>query len=349
MSRKTVKRPTIRDVATLAKVGLMTVSRVINQHPSVRDATRQRVQTAITQLGYQQNEAARLLKGRRAMTIGLIVPDVADPFFAICAHTVQQIARSYGYMTLIVSSEKDSALEVQEAELMAARNISGLVVVTSLGNDETAVERLQNTGLVIVALERPLGGMRTDAVLMENHQGARIAVQHLIDHGHRSIACIGYDPDVFTTSERVRGYVETMRAAKLTPKVATGINSLELTREWLNGLRRARRLPTAMFTSNNRVSMFMVRALAEAGLRVPDDVALVGFDDFDLASVLSPPMTVVAQSPIEMVRRAMTLLMERIAAAGDGKDYVPAKIVLPTRLIVRASCGCKPAHTIAVE
>src|ERR1700733_13747486 len=123
MTKHEGRRPTIREVAKLARVGLMTVSRVINNHPSVRSTTRKKVEAAIAQLGYQQNEAARMMKGQRAKLIGLIVPDLSDQFFAACAHTVQQIARAHGYMTLVVSSERDANLEFQQAELMATRRV----------------------------------------------------------------------------------------------------------------------------------------------------------------------------------------------------------------------------------
>ena len=243
-------------------------------------------------------------------------------------------------MTLVVASERDGALELQEAELMAARNISGLLVVTSLADDNTELEGLQSTGLVIVALERPLGGLKTDAVLVENRKGACAAVEHLLGHGHKQIACVGYDTEVFTTRERLIGYEETMRKAKLPTRITTGLNTLESMREWLALAIKAKRVPTAVFAMNHRSSTFLLRVLAEAGLRIPQDVAVVGFDDFELASLLSPPLTTVAQSAAEMVRRAMTLLMERIASGADTKEYLPAQIVLPTRLIVRESCGC---------
>jgi len=184
--------PTIRDVAKLARVGLMTVSRVINHHPSVRPATRKKVESAIAQLGYRQNEAARLLKGQRAKLIGLIVPDLSDSFFASCAHTLQQIARSHGYMTLVVSSERDPELEFKEAELMAERKVSGLLIVTSTRNGDERIRELQKTGLAIVAFDRPLPGADTDCVLVENRAGSEAAVQHLIGHGHKRIVCIRF-------------------------------------------------------------------------------------------------------------------------------------------------------------
>ena len=211
MREAEARNPTIREVAKLARVGLMTVSRVINNNPAVRSSTRKKVEAAIVHLGYQQNEAARLLKGQRARTIGLIVPDLSDLFFSSCAHTVQQVARTHGYMTLVVSSERDPELEAQQAELMASRKVSGLLMATSSGKGDERLRRLQGTGLSVVAFDRPLPGSETDCVMVDNRAGAEEAVQHLIEHGHRRIACVGYDEEVFTVRERQRGYTQRMQ------------------------------------------------------------------------------------------------------------------------------------------
>jgi LacI family transcriptional regulator len=334
------RQPTIRDVAKLARVGLMTVSRVINNNPNVRPGTLKKVSAAIAELGYRKNEAASLLKGQRAMLIGLIVPDLSDAFFAACAHTVQHLARANGYMTLVAASERDCALEVQQAELMASRKVAGLLVVTSTDGGDECLQRLQKTGLVLVAFDRPLAGMQTDAVVVENRAGAEQAVRHLIQHGHQRIACVGYDEDVYTVRERVDGYSICMRAAGLEPMAALGISTLEGTREWLRTALAAEDRPTAIFSLNHRSSTFLLQALAEAGLAIPQDMALVGFDDFDLAAILTPPLTEVAQSPVELAKCAMTLLIDRIADQRRGAEFVPAKIVLPVTLVVRGSCGC---------
>jgi len=338
----TNRQPTIREVAKMAKVGLMTVSRVINDHPGVLPANRKKVNAAIASLGYQQNEAARQLKGRRAMMIGLILPDLSDAFFASCAHTAQQIARAHGYMTLVVASERDSNLEIQEAELMASRKIAGMLVVTSLSEDDHRLRRLQDTGLAIVALERPLNGMETDSVIVENRAGAESAVKHLIAHGHRSIACVGYDPTVYTTKERAESYSNCMRANGLKPMVALNLNTQESVREWLAKAMKSKTPPTAVFAVNHRSSIFLMHALADAGLQIPKDMAIIGFDDFDLAPLLSPPLTTVAQSPVELVKRAMALLINRINLQDKPEEFVPAKIVLPVILTIRSSCGCNP-------
>ncbi|WP_158821737.1 LacI family DNA-binding transcriptional regulator [Granulicella sp. S156] len=339
MSKSEPRTPTIREVAKLARVGLMTVSRVINNHPSVRPSTRKKVEAAIEQLGYRQNEAARLLKGQRAKMIGLIVPDLSDAFFASCAHTVQHMARAHGYMTLVVSSERDPDLEFQQAELMASRKVSGLLVVTSAPRGDDRLRELQNTGLAIVAFDRPLPGSDADCVLVENRVGAEEATQHLISHGHSHIACVGYDEKTYPIHERVLGYTHHMIASGLKPTVTLGLLTLDGVRQWLSSVFASKNRPTAIFSLNHRTSVFLLQALADLQIRIPEDMALVGFDDFDLAGIISPPLTTVAQPPIELARRAMTLLLERIQKAHDGVDASPAKILLPVKLMIRASCG----------
>jgi LacI family transcriptional regulator len=317
----------------------MTVSRVINNHPSVRASTRKKVDAAIVQLGYRQNEAARLLKGQRAKLIGLIVPDLSDTFFASCAHTVQQIARQNGYMTLVVSSERDPELEFQEAELMEGRKVSGLLVVTSMARGDERMSQLQNTGLAIVAFDRPLPGANTDCVLVENRTGAEEATQHLINHGHRRIVCAGYDEDTYTVSERVKGYTQQMNASGLKPQLAFSLSTFDDVRRWLDGIWASKNRPTAIFSINHRTSVSMLQALTEQGIKIPGEMALVGFDDFDLAGVVTPPLTTIAQSPVELARRSMALLLERLHAPKDSVPSSPAKILLPVKLVVRSSCG----------
>jgi len=339
MSKRKSQVPTIREVAKLARVGLMTVSRVINDHPSVRPSTRKKVEAAIAQLGYKQNEAAQLMKGRRAKIIGLIVPDLSDVFFASCAHTVQHIARAHGYMTLVVASERDAELEVQQAELMAKRMISGLLLVSSVKECDERLQRLQGSDLPIVAFDRPLPGLNTDAVLVENRAGAELAIQHLLMHGHQRIACVGYDEDVYEVRERIEGYRYTLQNTRLKPQIALGIETLEGVRTWLNEAMASKTRPTAVFSLNHRTSVFLLQALAERNINIPDEMAIIGFDDFDLASVLKPPLTTVAQSPVELARRSMHLLLERIREPKGEAPHESAKILLPVRLIVRGSCG----------
>jgi LacI family transcriptional regulator len=242
-------------------------------------------------------------------------------------------------MMLVVSSERDAELEFQEAELMASRKVAGLLVVTSTSRGDERMSQLQSTGLAIVAFDRPLPGSDTDCVLVENRTGAEEATQHLIEHGHRRIACVGYDEDTYPIRERVKGYTQQMSISGLKPQVALGLLTLDDVRQWLAGVLDSKTRPTATFALNHRAARFMLQALKERELRIPDDMALVGFDDFELAAVVTPPLTTVVQSPVELARRSMTLLLERINGAKDGMLSSPAKILLPVKLVVRSSCG----------
>lgn len=339
MSKREKRAPTIREVAKLANVGLMTVSRVLNNHPSIRPTTRVKVEAAIAKLGYRQNEAARMMKGQRSRTIGLIVPDLSDQFFASCAHTIQHIAREHGYMTLVVSSERDAELEIEQAQLMSNRMLSGLLIVPSARAENKRLRQLQDAGLAIVALDRPLAGAETDAVVAENRVGAEEATQHLIEHGHRHIACVGYDEEAYTIQERITGFRSQMLAHGLEPRLVTGLDTLERAREWVSATMRMADRSTAVFALNHRTSGHLLRAFAEQGVRVPEDMAIIGFDDFDLSDITRPAFTAVAQSSVDLARRSIHLLLQRIREKHTGEPVPPAKIVLPAKLMIRESCG----------
>ena len=211
--------------------------------------------------------------------------------------------------------------------------------MTSTVNGDERLRQLQHTGLAIVAFDRPLPGSECDSVLVENRVGAEEATQHLIDHGHRRIVCVGYDEDTYTIQERVKGYTQQMNYRGLKPQVVFGLDTLDHVRKWVSESMTSKNRPTAIFSLNHRVSVFALQALAEHKLRIPEDVAVVGFDDFDLASIVSPPLTTVSQSPVDLARRSMGLLLERIQGTKEDVSSAPAKIMLPVKLVVRASCG----------
>lgn len=342
MNEQKSRNPTVYDVAKLAGVSLMTVSRVINNQPKVRSSTRKRVLSAIAQLGYMRNEGARMLKGLPTRMIGLIVPDLSDAFFASCAQTVQRIARSYGYMTLVAASERDSDLEIEQAQLMANHSISGILIVTSTTGGDTRLRQLQGSGLPIVAIDRPIEGISVDSVLVENRKYSEEATRHLIEHGHRNIACIGYDGTVYSVMERVEGYTHVMLSAGYKPNIALDLATVADVERWVAKIRFAKDRPTAIFTLNQITSCQVLHALNQAGLTVPEKMALVGFGDFELAADFSPPFTVVQLSSVNIATRAMALLFDRIKHKDESIELPSAKVVLPATLVVRASCGCKP-------
>lgn len=334
------RRPTIIDVAREANVGVMTVSRVINNNETVKPATRAKVMSAIARVGYRPNDAARMLKGMQAKMIGFIVPDLSD-FFSSCFHAVQKVAMQHDYQTMVIATGRSAVVENQQLESLGNRHIAGLLIVTS-GGDNRQLRSFQENGVPVVALDRPITGLNIDAVLVENREGAELGVSHLLEHGHKSVACVSFDGDVFTVRERMEGYKQAMRSAGLELQTHGNIQSLEqmeeLIEQWATGKKR----PTAVFSAQRITSIRLVQALYRYSLRIPQDIAVVGFDDFELADVLGTPITVVSQSPGSLAQRAAEILFREIDRLQQNQEteHQPAKVIFPTRLVIRASCGC---------
>ena len=333
-------RPTIVDVAREAKVGVMTVSRVINNYKTVRPGTYAKVMKAIAKVGYKPNDAARMLKGMRARTIGLIIPDLSD-FFSSCFHAVQDVAIRHDYQTLVVATGRSASVEEQQLQSIGSHRIAGLILVSS-GGDVRQLQALQESGIPIVALDRPIVGLRADAVLVENREGAEAGVRHLIEHGHKKIACLGFQSGAYTVRERFEGYRQAIRTAGLEPLVYDNLNSVDAMEALIAGWPLGEERPTAVFTTKRITSILLIQALHRLGLRTPTDLAMVGFDDFELAETLGTPLTVVSQSPSDLARSAAELLFKQIerASQDDPVESQPAKIIFPATLIIRRSCGC---------
>jgi LacI family transcriptional regulator len=329
-------------VAREAGVAIMTVSRVVNGGSYVSPATEKRVRTAIRRLGYTPNEAARMLKGQRARMIGLVVPDLADSFFATCANAVQEVAGTHGYMTLIVTSGRSVETESNEIAMMAARRIAGLLIVPSRSGADKRLRELQQAEIPLVALDRTLDGVDAGQVIVENAGGAEEAVRHLIAHGHRRVVCIGYDAKVYTIHQRILGYRRAMKEAGLKSEMWTNLTTSAGTEALLRRLMSEPDRPTAIFTLNNVTTIHALQAVRAMQLRLPDDLALIGFDDFELAPLLDTPLTAVRQPALELGRSAARMLFDMIRHSGDSAtgSKPDRRIVLPTQLILRASCGC---------
>ena len=332
--------PTIIDVAREAQVGVMTVSRVINNYKTVRPATYAKVMKAIAKVGYRPNDAARMLKGMKARTIGLIIPDLSD-FFSSCFHAVQSVAIRHDYQTLVVATGRSASVEDQQLQSIGSHRIAGLILVSS-GGDVRQLQALQESGIPIVALDRPIVGLRADAVLVENREGAEAGVRHLIEHGHKRIACLGFQSGAYTIRERFEGYRQAMRVAGLEPLVCDNLNTVDAIERLLASWSRSKDRPTAIFTTKRITSILLIQAIHRVGLRVPAEIAIVGFDDFELAEALGTPLTVVSQSPADLARSAAELLFKQIERANqnDPVEYQPAKIIFPATLTIRRSCGC---------
>jgi LacI family transcriptional regulator len=340
MSRKSKDRPTIGDVARESGVGRMTVSRVVNGGELVSASTAARVRAAIRKLGYEPNEAARILKGQSSRTIGLIVPDLADTFFSICAHEVQQLAAKQGYLTLLLASERDRDSEARELAMMKSRNISGILIVPSSPDSIGQLKDVRARGVPVVMLDRTFPGLDAAAVMVENEQGARKAVSHLLEHGHESVFCAGYDSQFNSIGLRIEGYLKAMAEAGLKPELFIADEASGVCPRLIKRL-RSPKPPTALFTLNNVTTINALQALQRENIRVPQDLAIIGFDDFEMAPLLSVPLTAVRQPAAELGRTATHLLLDWIRSKSTEKRPVNQEIVLPTELIIRRSCGCE--------
>ena len=340
MSRKSADRPTLGDVARESGVGRMTVSRVVNGGHLVNAATATRVRAAIKKLGYQPNEAARMLKGQSSKTIGLIVPDLGDTFFSICAHAVQQMAAKQGYLTLLLASERDRDSEAKELAMMMSRNIAGILIVPSSPDSIGRLQQARTRGVPVVMLDRTFPGLDAGSVMVENEQGAKKAVHHLLEHGHESILCLGYDSQFNSIGLRIEGYRKAMTQAGLKQDVFIAESVSGIAPKLLKRL-RSPKPPTALFTLNNVTTIDVLQTLQREAIQVPENVAIIGFDDFELATLLTVPLTAVRQPAAELGRTATHVLLDWIRSRNPEKHPEHPQIVLPTELIIRRSCGCE--------
>jgi LacI family transcriptional regulator len=331
-------RPTMRDVARRAGVSLKTVSRVVNGEDGVRPDTTEKVNAAISALGFRRNDIARALRGgKRTRSLGLVIKDVANPFYSLIARGVEEVARTNDLLVISGCSDEDPARERHLIRSLCERRVDGLLVVPS-GNDHRYLIPEINMGTPAVFIDRPPeDALQADVVLIDNAGGARAAVTHLIEHGHRRIACLVDLPGIFTARERRRGYDEALHEHDVPVDeslIRVGQHDVAGAESAMAELLALGDPPTAVFTGNNRLTVGALRAIQAAGA----GTALVGFDDLELADMLATPVTVVAHYPAEMGRRAADLLCRRMA----GEELPPQRVVLPTHLIVRGSGELPP-------
>ena len=316
----------------------MTVSRVLNESARVSDGTKGRVYRAIKELNYRPNLVARSLRQAKSTSIGLIVPNFYDPFFATCAHAISLVAKKHHYSVNVTTSDEDTALEFAEANLMVLNHVEGLAVIpAAVGKTLLDSPEFQDTP--IVAFDRPISGKHFNSVLVENEKGARLAVEHLIWHGHKKIAYLGLSDKLYTLNQRYTGYRKAMLKAGLKPSAHYTCANEQETCEIIRRLVSGRTPCSAFFMGNNIVMRRALQAFSHLNISLADEVAISGFDDFDMAGIFKPGITVVRQPAQELGRVTAELLFARLAeknASGAGK-----RIVLPVELVIRESCGCR--------
>src|SRR5579875_155422 len=239
------RKPTMNDVARLARVGTMTVSRVLNGSANVTEETARRVYHAIEKLGYRPNEMARALRSLKSRTVGLIVPFLSDPFFATCAHAVNTVAREHGYSVILTTSNNDPHTEYEEAQSMVQRHVEGMVIIPA-DIRKSRINQSEFSGTHIVTMDRPVHDSRIDSVQVQNQRGARRAVQHLIQqHKHKRIVFLGYNRNLYTVRARFEGYRRAMLEARLEPEATFECSSEEVTAEILSTMLQGKAPATA--------------------------------------------------------------------------------------------------------
>ncbi|GAA2673764.1 LacI family DNA-binding transcriptional regulator [Streptomyces aculeolatus] len=332
-------QPTLRDVAERAAVSAMTVSRVLRDDPKVLPATAARVRAAVAELGYRRNEVARSLRlGSGTGLVGLVVTNLANPFYSRLALGVDAVVAQHGLKAVIGNTGQDPGTERSLVEDLVARRVDGIVAVPA-GRDQRHLAAAAAEGVPVVLASRPPVGFAADHVLVDDYGGARAATERLLAAGHRRIGFLGSPPAVYTGTERLRGYADALAAAGLPADdtyIRQGQQQTAEAARAAAGLLALPLPPTALFCSNNRNTIGAFRAIREAGTAT----ALAGFDDFEMADTLGLPLTLVAYDTDELGREAGRLLLARLGertGAGPGTGTVPApperRTVVPTTLV----------------
>jgi len=327
----------LQDVAERAKVSIATVSRVLNKSDKVVPETRAIVEQALRELGYRPSRVARRLrmKDGRAHLVGLIIPDIQNPFYAEIARGVEDAAYAAEYALLLCNSDENPDKERFYLDVMRSESVDG-IVLPPFDDTDSAVIDIAATGMPVVCVDRSMVKLKTDLVEVDNHRGAFEAVSHLLDKGHKHIALIEGRAQVSTSRERRRGYLDALAERGITVRkdlIRAGDFKQESGRVLANELLALRKPPTALFVCNNLMTVGALATIHQRGLRVPQDVAIVGFDDLPWAEALDPPLTVVRQPAYEVGRQAMELLLKRIMEP----ERAPVTVRLLPELVTRRS------------
>jgi LacI family transcriptional regulator len=333
-------RVTMRQVAAQAGVSAMTVSRVINESPRVSEDARRRVEAAIADLGYVPNRLARGLIRQKTSAIGVIVPDVANPFFTLVVRGAEEVAWRAGYHVILCNTQGDLERERSYLEDMLAFQVEGLLVAPVGERSRANLRVLKKNGVPFVLIDRSISGYDGDLVQGDSTAGAHRLVEHLIELGHRRIAMVTETAEVSTARDRVSGYRQALEDAgiEFRPELVSEASAIDprAAHDATLALLDLPEPPTAIFSVNNIAVVGVAEALRERGLEIPKDIALVCFDDIEHASRFHPFLTVMAQPAETFGTIAMQLLLDRLAGRVAERRRL---VVLPADMIVRQSSG----------
>jgi DNA-binding LacI/PurR family transcriptional regulator len=328
---------TMKEVAIRAGVSVATVSRVLNNHARVDAELRTRVLAAIEALNYHPNRVAQRLRVGAGGVIGLIISDIENPFFVSVVRGVEDMAYQNELSVLLCNSDENPVKQRMYIRVMRAEDVAGLIITPNAETDASILHLIESR-MPVVFMDRLVVKFEVDIVTVDSAGGVRSAIQHLLDLGHTRIAILGVPLAISTGRERFGAFVETMEAHGIHPEPAL-IRTASFRQE--SGYQATMELldlpnpPTAIFASNNVLALGMLQALHERGVQVPEQIAVVGFDDLPWAGALWPPLTAVAQPTYQLGHEAARLLLRRINNPNAPVEHV----ILKTQLIVRRSCG----------
>jgi LacI family transcriptional regulator len=333
---------TMMDIAKDLKVSVVTVSKVLRNQGRISDATRQRVLRHAKKLNYQMNWVARSLVTRRTYTIGLLLPELAHPFFAEIARAIANSVRPHGYHVVIASFEEDPELEVSEVESLLARQVDGLILASAQSaRRRDLFKRVQDRKTPFVLIDRPIQGVRACFVGADNRAIGRMATEHLIDRGCRRIGHLR-GPEVGIALDRLEGYRSALRKAGLRHDASNIVDAGHTDSTGYVAMQKLLKmmpLPDGVFCYNDPVAIGAMKAILEAGLRLPQDIAVVGAGNMHYGDVLAVPLTSVDQGTCRIGVLAAELLLARIASK---RTMRPRTILIPPKLVERESTRCQP-------
>lgn len=331
---------TIRDVARLAGVSPITVSRVLNHAGPVNAETRTRVETAIAELNYVPNILARSFRSKHTETLALVLTDITNPFWTRVARGVEDVARQAGYSLILCNTDEDEQIQAKTIHLLLQKQVDGLLLVPRHGS-LALIERIRQQRVPVVVLDRRLDGIPVDIVRGDSEGGAYRLARLLVENGHRRIALLGGPADVPTAADRAAGFRRALGEAGCLPEgqVLFGEYSYASGRAMAQQVLALSPRPTALFAGNNLIATGALHAVRAAGLRVPEQISIVCFDDFPSELLVEPFFTTAMQPAYELGRQAAQLLLDRLAELLPAQ---PREIVLPVEVITRRSSG--PAH-----
>lgn len=333
---------TIREVAAAAGVSTATVSYVLAGLEGVRDQTRERVLAAVAKLNFQPNRMAQGLRLRHRKVVGVVIPDLQNPFFTGVVHGVESVLYEAGYTLLLSHSDGLAERERVQLEIMKAEGLAGLVLIPGNGPG-ASYEAIRTWEIPAVAVDRAPQGLEIDLVCSDNREGMRLVMSHLLSIGHKDIGLLNGPLGMDVTQERLWGYQDALTSAGIVIRdsfIIHGDFHQEGGRAAMAKFLEMAKPPRAVVIANNLMTLGALQAIHERGVVIPDELAVACFDDMPWAISLHPPLTAVAQLPEEIGRTAAQLLLARVA---DPQRCV-RRVVLPTRLMVRSSCGAHPPN-----